>query len=257
MGLEQQLTAFKAEFARTAPVGRPALYEAKIEELPARFVFETAVGAGDQAPDFTLPEARGKSVSLRDLLQHGPAAVTFYRGGWCPVLQSPAARVSSDPATDNGAGGPSGGDLSAASRRFPQHGGDKRADIRRARRCRQPRRPELRPCLCASGRVAGGASFEPCLSGLRRHPPAVGDEIHFMWFAGTRFCGCVRQPDRQGSNNRALPRVNGDESWELPVPASYVIAPSQRVELAYIDVDYRNRLEPDAIIASLKSLRLA
>ncbi len=38
----------------------------------------------------------------------------------------------------------------------------------------------------------------PCLSGLRRHPPAVGDEIHFMWFAGTRFCGCVRQPDRQG-----------------------------------------------------------
>ena len=41
--------------------------------------------------------------------------------------------------------------------------------------------------------------FLPCLSGLRRHPPAVGDEIHFMWFAGTRFCGCVRQPDRQGS----------------------------------------------------------
>jgi hypothetical protein len=33
MGLQQQLDAFRAEFARTAPVGRPALAEATIEEL--------------------------------------------------------------------------------------------------------------------------------------------------------------------------------------------------------------------------------
>lgn len=26
------------------------------------------------------------------------------------------------------------------------------------------------------------------------------------------------------SNNKALPGINGDESWELPVPATYVIA---------------------------------
>jgi len=59
------------------------------------------------------------------------------------------------------------------------------------------------------------------------------------------------------SNNKALPEINGDGSWELPVPATYVIAPSRRVELAYIDVDYRIRFEPDAIISSLKSLRSA
>ena len=40
MGLEHQLAAFKAEFARTAPAGRPALYEAKIEELRASFALE-------------------------------------------------------------------------------------------------------------------------------------------------------------------------------------------------------------------------
>ncbi len=47
MGLEQQLAAFKAEFARTAPAGRPALYEAKIEELRASFALEAALGTGD------------------------------------------------------------------------------------------------------------------------------------------------------------------------------------------------------------------
>ena len=46
------------------------------------------------------------------------------------------------------------------------------------------------------------------------------------------------------SNNKALPGINGDESWELPVPATYVIDRDGRVALAAIDVDYRNRLEP-------------
>ena len=44
MGLDQQLADFKAEFLRTAPAGRPALYEAKIEELRAGFALEAAVG---------------------------------------------------------------------------------------------------------------------------------------------------------------------------------------------------------------------
>jgi hypothetical protein len=35
MRLQEQLDAFKAEFARTAPVGRIALYDSKIEELRA------------------------------------------------------------------------------------------------------------------------------------------------------------------------------------------------------------------------------
>jgi peroxiredoxin len=56
------------------------------------------------------------------------------------------------------------------------------------------------------------------------------------------------------SNNKALPSINGDESWELPVPATYVIARDRLVALAYIEVDYRKRLEPEALLTSLKSL---
>jgi peroxiredoxin len=57
------------------------------------------------------------------------------------------------------------------------------------------------------------------------------------------------------SNNKALPGINGDESWELPVPATYVIAPNGRIALAYIEVDYRKRLGPDAILDALRSLQ--
>jgi peroxiredoxin len=57
------------------------------------------------------------------------------------------------------------------------------------------------------------------------------------------------------SNNKALPGINGDESWELPVPATYVIARDGRVVLAYIEVDYRKRLRPDTILDALRSLQ--
>ena len=59
------------------------------------------------------------------------------------------------------------------------------------------------------------------------------------------------------SNNKVLPTLNGDDSWELPVPATFVIAADQRIVLASIEVDYRKRLEPDEILSALKRLRTA
>ena len=84
MTLEQQLAVFRAEFARTAPAGRAALYEAKIEELRSEFASKSAIGVNDTAPDFALPNPAGKSIVLKDLLRSGPVVLTFYRGGWCP-----------------------------------------------------------------------------------------------------------------------------------------------------------------------------
>jgi peroxiredoxin len=47
-----------------------------------------------------------------------------------------------------------------------------------------------------------------------------------------------------------LPEMNG-AGWALPIPATYVIAPSGEVVLSFIDTDYRRRLEPvDAIAAA-------
>lgn len=57
------------------------------------------------------------------------------------------------------------------------------------------------------------------------------------------------------SNDKALSRINGDESWELPVPATYVIGKDGRVLLASLHIDYRTRLEPEAILAALRTAR--
>jgi peroxiredoxin len=51
-----------------------------------------------------------------------------------------------------------------------------------------------------------------------------------------------------------LPTANGDQSFELPIPATYVIAQNGIVSFALIDADYTNRLDPETIIAELQKL---
>jgi peroxiredoxin len=51
-----------------------------------------------------------------------------------------------------------------------------------------------------------------------------------------------------------LPRYNGDESWELPMPGTFVIDRDAAVRLAFVDADYTKRLEATAILESLRRL---
>lgn len=40
---------------------------------------------GEIVDDFTLTNAIGKRVSLRQYLEKGPVVIKFYRGVWCPI----------------------------------------------------------------------------------------------------------------------------------------------------------------------------
>jgi AhpC/TSA family len=84
VSLKAELAAFRSEFMATvAPEIRDAMVRADIE-LVASGIAQRALKAGDQAPDFRLPDARGGYVRLKDLLAAGPVVLSFYRGGWCP-----------------------------------------------------------------------------------------------------------------------------------------------------------------------------
>lgn len=52
-----------------------------------------------------------------------------------------------------------------------------------------------------------------------------------------------------------IPEVNGDDSFELPVPATYVIDTDGKVKLAFIDADYTQRLDPETVISVLTRIR--
>lgn len=52
----------------------------------------------------------------------------------------------------------------------------------------------------------------------------------------------------------ALPDRNGGDDWVLPIPATFVLSPDGTVRLAFVDTDYRNRLEPQAVLRALDAI---
>jgi peroxiredoxin len=214
MGLQGQLDALKSEFARTAPLGRLALYEAKIDELRAKFALEKTVRIGDEAPNFSLNDVRGNGVSLSILLQRGPVVITFYRGGWCPYcnLQLRAYQAILPQVLALGAR------LVAIS-------------------------PQL-PDRSLSTAEINALTFD-VLSDIGN---TVARRFGLVYVLPEELRAALRP------NDKSLPEINGDESWDLPVPATYIVAADRRIALAHVEVDYRKRLEPDAILGALKSL---
>ncbi len=53
--------------------------------------------------------------------------------------------------------------------------------------------------------------------------------------------------------NIILPQYNGDDSWELPVPATYVIGRDGLIRYAFVDPDYTRRAEPAEILGAPRS----
>lgn len=52
-----------------------------------------------------------------------------------------------------------------------------------------------------------------------------------------------------------LPAANADDTFELPLPATYVIGQDGIITLAFADADYTTRLEPSEIITALKNMK--
>lgn len=52
-----------------------------------------------------------------------------------------------------------------------------------------------------------------------------------------------------------LPKVNGDDSWTLPMPARFVIDQAGIIQAADVNPDYTRRPDPERTVEILKALQ--
>jgi peroxiredoxin len=211
MSLAQQLDELTAKLRSLVPAERLVTIDRAISEIKASGMAAHALRIGDKAPSFELPDGDGMIWRSEDLLRSGPLVVVFYRGRWCAYCNAQLVALQQI----HGQMAAAGASIVAISPQTQKHSYMTR-DMDRLRF----------PVLSdSSNQVA--KKF-----GLVYRLP---QELQAMY----------------ESIITKLPGYNGDQSWELPLAATYVIRPDETIAYARVDEDWRQRAEPEEILKAL------
>ena len=214
---QQELAATAQHLATVLPADAARTIDQGIATVAASGQAQRVLQAGQAAPDFTLPNADGQPVHLRELLAQGPVVLTFYRGNWCPYcnVQLRAYQQALPELAQYGA------TLVAVSPQSPDH---------------------------TSLTVSEKALAFPVLSDAGN---AVARQYGLAYSVGGEVATTLRGVGID------LAAYNGTADDELPLTATFVIAPDGRIAWAWVDANFKHRAEPAAIVAALQQLPAA
>ncbi len=209
--LKEELDQRRTMMRRFVPAATQAINDRVIEELRQSGTAGRALKVGDKAPEFTLPDVAGKPVSSAELLKQGPLVVVFLRGRWCPFC---CATVEAWQGLLH--------------------------DVRR-------RGASL---LAISPMTSKQADFMRDQHKLMF--PILSDERNTV--AG-QFGVAYQVPEYQQQLFSTvfinLPFINGEDSWTLPLPATFVVSPEGTIKYAWASEDYTVRAEPAEVLEQL------
>ena len=183
---------------------------------------EAGVGAaapkvGDMFPDFSLPTVQGSYRRLGDLLDQGPVIVNFSRGRWCPYcVHEVSAWAAMLP------------ELAKAGVRFVEITGETGGGAR------------------SLGALLDASPHADVAEVLCDVDHGVALSLGLAFFAGDPLLDFY---EKMGLDMHAL---YGSSSGFLPVPGTFALDPAGRVRFAYTNVDFRERAEPEEVLAALR-----
>jgi len=212
--LAEQLQDFQNDFLQKAPEAAVSTMQKAATDLELSGIVNNSLNVGDTAPNFTLPNAVGKQVQLSELLSNGPVIINFYRGEWCPYCNI---------------------ELHAFQQHLPA--------FQQANAQLVAISPSL-PTKALTMQEKHSLEF-PVLSD-------VGNTVARNY--GLVFTLDAALRPLYKSFGLDIPEHNGDESYELPVPATYLIDTAGTIRYAYANADYTQRAEPTDVLAALEKL---
>ncbi|MGC9224162.1 MAG: peroxiredoxin-like family protein [Terracidiphilus sp.] len=206
--LQDQLDEITANTRKLVQPERMEVSERAVAELFSSGIEEKILPVGASAPEFALNNSSGRQVRSADLLALGPLVLNFFRGRWCPYCMT---------------------ELEAWRDLFP-------------------RLREAGALLAAiSPQTERQSDF---MVGQHTLPfPVLSDPgcaVAGQFGLAYTISGELREYYRSILVN--IPFVNGDESWRLILPATYVIGRDGKVLYASAHADYRVRPEPEEVL---------
>ena len=177
---------------------------------------EVGAGAprvGDLLPPFYLPDERGRVVALPEMIAKGPLAVVIHRGHWCPYCRTNTRS------------------LAEAQPKIVSAGGQVVAIVPDRQRYTDQIREEAEGQFPILVDMDNGYAMSLNLVFW------VGDEMRrFMTEAGIN-----------------LGEYQGNESWMVPVPATFVVGRNGVIKERFVDPDYRKRMTVETMLAAFRA----
>jgi peroxiredoxin len=208
--LQDQLDEITANTRQLVQAERLAVGERAVTELFDSGIEERILPVGAIAPEFALKDSSGRLVRSADMLALGPLIVKFFRGRWCSYCSTELEAWR---------------DLYGSVR---EHGALLVAI--------SPQTQRQNDFMAGQHGLPFPLLCDPAC--------AVAEQFGLVYtvpeYLRAYYLSILVN----------LPFVNGEPSWRLPLPATYVISPAGRVVLAEAHADFRVRPEPQQALAA-------
>jgi len=191
---------------------RLAITDSAVRDLFSTGIEGHILPVGVTAPAFELPDAiSGELIKSSDILSIGPLIINFFRGRWCPYCMT---------------------ELEAWQAAFPAV--RERGALLVAISPQLPRQNDFT--------VQHHNLTFPVLSDAGAH---LADAFRITY--------TVPEPIRLHYRSILVnvPYINGDDSWRLPLPATFVISSAGKILFAEAHADHRVRPDPKDVLAVL------
>ena len=212
--LKETIAAYDAAKQEKVPAAILATMDQATQELKRSGIEDRALRTSDTVPDFELPNQHGERRRLSDYLAKSPVVLNIYRGGWCPYCSMEMKALH-----------------------------------------------DVLPDIQSRGaRLVGMAPETPekAMSTAERHDIAIdilsdqGNQVAEQMGLVFELPEALRPIYEQFGTD--LEAYNGDNSFKLPVPATYIIGQDGVIAYDFVNADYTQRLEPSEIVAKLDTL---
>ena len=190
-------------------------YDELVARLEALDRGEIGPRVGERMEPFNLPDENGRLVSLASLLQSGPAVISFNRGHWCPYCKLELRA------------------LAAIHDRIGKLGA---------------RVVSIMPdsaALTAEYAKKNELPF-PVLSDIDL---GYSLSLGLIFWVGAEVQRLYRDVGVD------LEKYHGNAGYFLPMVAKFIVGQDGLVKARQVNLEFRERMEPDAIIAALEKLR--
>lgn len=170
---------------------------------------------GEKAPDFCLKNTKGEDVCLTDYLSKGPVVVSFFRGEWCPVCNM---------------------ELKAQQAVF-----EKIESTRASLLAISPQNREHNITLTDKYDITFQMLSDPEQDTIKKYLLQIEmpEEVRNTYLK---------------EFGQIINKETADQSWNLPVPATFVLDQKGTVVARFVSSQFDVRMEPDDIVSSLRNI---